>query len=220
MRVEPLVQGDLTKEPLFNRKAILAAIVKEQPRYVEVLPFVRINATVEHCQTARQRLATVVEHFERSILNRQEGIMIKRADSIYETGMRACAAGEPRGESGSCPYASVATLTLARPLLPLAGSKWTRKLKPDYASGATQTLDVVILGAYYGVGTRRAKAPSHFLLGVATATPGKFLPFGTCVSVLGDHTTRDVFLYLLLCTCTSSVAKVGSGYSLTELKVP
>ena len=39
----------------------------------------------------------------------------------------------------------------------LAGSKNVYKLKPEYAEGASETLDVIVLGGYFGSGTRRSK---------------------------------------------------------------
>ena len=49
------------------------------------------------------------------------------------------------------------------------------KLKPDYIEGMADNLDLIILGGYYGKGTRRAGGISHFLLGVAEKTEGEHL---------------------------------------------
>eukprot|EP01124_Arcella_intermedia_P024176 TRINITY_DN4012_c0_g1_i3.p1 TRINITY_DN4012_c0_g1~~TRINITY_DN4012_c0_g1_i3.p1 ORF type:complete len:941 (-),score=258.52 TRINITY_DN4012_c0_g1_i3:49-2478(-) len=67
--------------------------------------------------------------------------------------------------------------------------KWI-KLKPEYLEGVGDTLDLLILGGYYGAGVgRRGGTISHFLLGVQ----------------------KGPNLYY-------SVARVGSGYSDEELK--
>ncbi|KDO23955.1 hypothetical protein SPRG_10651 [Saprolegnia parasitica CBS 223.65] len=78
-----------------------------------------------------------------------------------------------------------------------AGRKSQRwvKLKPDYA-GMTRQLDVLVIGGYYGSGSRRGGAVSHFLLGVLERTPKA-----------SDASVPVV-----------SFCKVGSGYSLPELE--
>lgn len=88
VRVEPLLLGDLTQAPLYHRKAILGAIVEPLPRFVEVLHCERVNASVPGCNSAKGRLAVVIDRFEASITNNEEGIMVKRADAKYEPGIR------------------------------------------------------------------------------------------------------------------------------------
>lgn len=71
--VDPFVVGDLTRLPLYQRKAILRSVVVDKPRYVEVLPFERVNASINRkYETAKGRLAVVVERFEASILRNEE----------------------------------------------------------------------------------------------------------------------------------------------------
>mmetsp|Transcript_9549 Transcript_9549/g.28848 ORF Transcript_9549/g.28848 Transcript_9549/m.28848 type:complete len:507 (-) Transcript_9549:1108-2628(-) len=72
------------------------------------------------------------------------------------------------------------------------------KMKPDYLEGGLDDLDMVILGGYYGGGSsrRRAGVVSHFLLGVRKDTV---------------QPTADGCIF-----CT--VGRVGTGYSLDELK--
>eukprot|EP00736_Rhodelphis_marinus_P006076 Rmarinus@m.21134 len=73
-------------------------------------------------------------------------------------------------------------------------AKWV-KIKPDYVNGVSDTFDLVVLGGFYGSGSRRSGKGhgdvSHFLLGVRCSSPNenKFLTF----------------------------AKVGTGYKLDEL---
>ena len=47
--------------------------------------------------------------------------------------------------------------------------KWI-KLKPDYVDALGTTMDVIIMGGYYGEGQRRSGDVSHFLMGVAENT--------------------------------------------------
>lgn len=68
------------------------------------------------------------------------------------------------------------------------------KLKPEYVENLVSDLDMLILGGYFGEGSRKCIV-SHFLLGVAS---------GDCDN---DGTPQSFW----------SVAKVGSGYSLQEL---
>ncbi|CAI8009872.1 DNA ligase 4 [Geodia barretti] len=74
------------------------------------------------------------------------------------------------------------------------GSGWV-KIKPEYVDSLSDQLDVLIIGGYFGEG-RRAGMVSHFLCGVAVP-PG--MP--------GDK--PSIF---------QSFCKVGSGYTLTELR--
>ncbi|XP_040579752.1 DNA ligase 4 [Lepeophtheirus salmonis] len=73
-----------------------------------------------------------------------------------------------------------------------AGGGWI-KLKPEYAEQIVDTLDLVILGGYYGSGKRVSGLISHFLLGVL------------------DDTNEDDE------PCFLTFTKVGSGYSMREL---
>ncbi|OQS05575.1 DNA ligase [Thraustotheca clavata] len=68
------------------------------------------------------------------------------------------------------------------------------KLKPDYA-GMTRQLDVIVIGGYYGSGSRRGGAVSHFLLGV-----------------LERPLSENDFSVPVVSFC-----KVGTGYSMEEL---
>ena len=65
------------------------------------------------------------------------------------------------------------------------------KVKPDYEGALVDTLDLVILGGYYGSG-RRAGSVSHFLMGVS-----------------GGKTEVIKF---------SSFSKVGTGFNMAELQ--
>ncbi|KAH3765317.1 DNA ligase IV [Pelomyxa schiedti] len=70
--------------------------------------------------------------------------------------------------------------------------KWL-KLKPEYVDGIGDDLDVLILGGYYGTGNRRGGTISHFMIGVLA------------------HNEEQIVFH--------SLAKVGTGYSDSELAV-
>lgn len=67
------------------------------------------------------------------------------------------------------------------------------KIKPEYLQGVGDHMDLLIVGGYFGVG-RRANNVSHFMVGVRGP----------------EHTSERPQFY--------SFAKVGSGYSDTELR--
>ena len=73
------------------------------------------------------------------------------------------------------------------------GSGWL-KLKPEYLEGVGDDLDLLIVGGYYGSGSRRAGVISHFLLAV-------------CASE--NPETDSVFM---------TFCKVGSGYTDKQLQ--
>ena len=86
-------------------------------------------------------------------------------------------------------------------------AKWT-KLKPDHISGIADTLDLVVLGAYYGTkyGQRRL---SHFLLGALdTAGSGAL----AALSSVGGHQQQHQ-LSSSSTTRYKTVCKVGSVYN-------
>eukprot|EP00697_Spironema_sp_BW2_P013154 gnl/Spiro4/3110_TR1510_c0_g1_i1.p1 gnl/Spiro4/3110_TR1510_c0_g1~~gnl/Spiro4/3110_TR1510_c0_g1_i1.p1 ORF type:complete len:957 (-),score=239.75 gnl/Spiro4/3110_TR1510_c0_g1_i1:47-2917(-) len=72
--------------------------------------------------------------------------------------------------------------------------KWF-KIKPEYVDSLTDSLDLLILGGFYGTGKRRGGMLSHFLLGVSK-TP----------TVPGQRPDK----FLTFC-------KVGTGYTIAEL---
>ena len=86
-----------------------------------------------------------------------------------------------------------------------------QKLKPDYVNEMTETMDLIILGGYFGEGKRRVGDISHFLLGCAK----KNLPSSTSMDMnMNDDNDDDIDSYP---TEFYTFCKVGSGYSDTEL---
>jgi DNA ligase-4 len=78
-------------------------------------------------------------------------------------------------------------------------------VKPDYVHGLRDTMDLILLGGYYGEGTRRTGGVSHFLLGV--------LEHPLTPSEIERVKDRKV-----LPPPTYTFCKVGSGYSIARLK--
>ncbi|XP_046858902.1 DNA ligase 4-like isoform X2 [Xenia sp. Carnegie-2017] len=74
------------------------------------------------------------------------------------------------------------------------GSGWL-KIKPEYVNGLADELDVIIIGGYFGSGSRGGMI-SHFLCGVS------------CPSSIHDEEAAKFY----------SFCKVGSGYTNKELK--
>eukprot|EP01083_Nonionella_stella_P007624 21959_1 len=84
------------------------------------------------------------------------------------------------------------------------GSEWI-KLKPDYVDGLVGSMDLLILGGYFGEGKRRVGDISHFLLGCRGNT------FYKEDEDDEDDENRD------LPTQFYTFCKVGSGYKIEEL---
>ena len=86
------------------------------------------------------------------------------------------------------------------------------KVKPEYMEGASDTLDVVIVGGYYADGARRTGI-SHFLVAVADPNGGFEVTDtqeAAAASPPRDGRTRFPKQWRVLC-------KVGSGYNKEEL---
>lgn len=97
-------------------------------------------------------------------------------------------------------------------------------MKPEY-SDQTANLDVIILGGYYGNGTKRAGLLSHFLVGVADHTTmgergelpadpavAKFFTIGKVRSTPNQRAHNKKKAPLLKPCC-----QVGTGYTVAEL---
>nr|CAG4712925.1 unnamed protein product [Naegleria fowleri] len=87
--------------------------------------------------------------------------------------------------------------------------KWV-KLKPDSVDGMGETLDLIIIGGFYGTKFKR-KSVSHFLLAVATKSKHSFSKsdgFENLDYELMVNDENQVF---------HSFCKVGSGYTSSEL---
>lgn len=139
--------------PLSQRRDILrSSVLRTQQLGVVVL------ADAEAASTEQDFLRFA----NKCIDETQEGVILKRADSVYKPDARV------RG----------------------GWFKW----KPEYADGLADTLDVLIIGGYYGEGKRCGQI-SKFLVAVCEDPPA------------GEDPT--VF---------HSFARVGSGYTMAEMR--
>lgn len=79
------------------------------------------------------------------------------------------------------------------------------KLKPDYVDNMISSLDLLIMGGYFGEGKRRVGNISHFLLGCKKSSSS---------SSDNNHNNNDQDYPTEFYT----FCKVGSGYNITQLK--
>lgn len=125
-----------------------------------------------------------------------EGVEVTNDDG-YDRMLRHRRTMEAFDDFMAAAYEGAMIKDLTSPYLPgETGRKsltWV-KLKPDYIDQLDETLDLIILGGYYGEGSRRSGDLSTFLMGVAE----DFEP--------GTKPTK----FRALC-------KVGTGYSFVEL---
>ncbi len=123
------IERDLMQVPLFERKLILEKTVKSVHRRLEVAEAKRVTGT-----------KAVIDEFNTSLINNEEGLIVKQFDSRYIPDDRS--------------------------------PKWL-KLKADYFEGLGDSLDVLIIGGYYGSSfrSRSSEATEHitvFLIGIAS----------------------------------------------------
>eukprot|EP01084_Bolivina_argentea_P300133 517431_1 len=97
------------------------------------------------------------------------------------------------------------------------GNEWI-KLKPDYVDDMISSLDLLILGGYFGEGKRRVGDISHFLLGCRTNPFYKQNESNSNSKQEIDHDNDDDDMQQELPTEFYSFCKVGSGYKIEELK--
>ena len=91
---------------LQDRKVVLQRIIKEVPNTLEI-------ENGKECESVEQ----VFEEFNQSIFKNEEGIIIKKIDSIYKPNERS--------------------------------NVWI-KLKGEYIDALGDTLDLIIIGGYFG----------------------------------------------------------------------
>ena len=85
------------------------------------------------------------------------------------------------------------------------------KVKPEYMAGFYDSMDMVAVAGFFGEGHRRTKLLSHFLLAVRDDSAPT-----VATSVMGHGSTSPVVAQMP--TRWRVVAKVGTGYSLDELR--
>ena len=93
-------------------------------------------------------------------------------------------------------YEGVMFKSLETPYAPGSRDHDWQKLKPDYVTSMGDTLDLLIIAGYYGEGSRRGGAISHFLLGLEAPKSER--------AKWGVQTSTHLFYPFV---------KVGTGYS-------
>eukprot|EP01017_Pseudomicrothorax_dubius_P032816 TRINITY_DN4334_c0_g1_i4.p1 TRINITY_DN4334_c0_g1~~TRINITY_DN4334_c0_g1_i4.p1 ORF type:complete len:672 (+),score=145.76 TRINITY_DN4334_c0_g1_i4:1902-3917(+) len=150
-------EAKLIETPLSDRKRILQRIISNKRNLIEYVEGKRTTSADD-----------IFSEFDKAIARNEEGIIVKRLDSVYEPNERSNA--------------------------------WI-KLKGDYIEGMTDTLDLLIVGGYFGEGRTRigmgdwSEHITHFLCALAKKVD------------LGRPSSS---LYVPFC-------KVGTGYSVAEL---
>ncbi len=152
---------DLTKAILSDRKILLNRIVNQVDKTFEIEQG-KITSNIDDMLTA----------FNEAVNNSEEGVIIKKSDSIYKPDERS--------------------------------SDWV-KIKAEYIDNLTDTLDLIILGGYYGEGKRRLQGINpdwndhinSFLVGVSK-------------KIDKDNPKNSLILPLV---------KVGGGFSFDELNI-
>ena len=174
----------LVTTPLHRRKDLLEKVLSPKPTMLELVPYsyIAAGATADHTATSSSSSGGVGGGGPGA--PRPRGIA-----AVLEALDRSLAAG----------YEGVMIKAAASPYVPGERRLKWMKLKPDHIAGMSDTLDLIILGGYYGTkfGTRNI---SHFLL--ATWVPDIELRAGP----------RDATAKFLTLT------KVGTGYTEDDLR--
>jgi DNA ligase-4 len=154
------------------------------------------NVTAEPLARRKQLLAEALTPIDRR-LELVVGETMDRADGPLAP--RICAKLD---EAMALGLEGLVLKKLSSPYVP-ASRTWL-KLKPDYSAGYFQTLDLLIVGGYYGTATSgrhwKSNGVSHFLLGLRAPDS---TPHGSSPAALHP----PIF----------TLAKVGTGYGAKEL---
>ena len=103
-------EANLMNAVLEDRKMVLERVVKHEPHLVEIVKGMDADS-----------LETIYEEFNKSVINNEEGIIVKQYNSLYKPGERS--------------------------------NNWI-KLKGEYIDNLGDSLDLLIIGGYYGEGKR------------------------------------------------------------------
>ncbi len=141
--------------PLSDRKKVLQKILKGERGRLELV-----------AGFPSQRLEDIRSRFELAVKNREEGIVLKREDSLYNPGKR--------------------------------DAVWV-KLKADYLDGYAVDYDLLVIGGYFGQGSRRIANDgdwlhniSHFLLGLVCRLPSGELALEPLCKVASGLSMNDL----------------------------
>jgi len=166
---------------LSDRKKILSKIVTPVPNKIEIVLGIQVNSIDE-----------IMAQFNLALQRAEEGIVIKRADSIYKPDKR-------------CP-------------------DWV-KMKCDYIDTIVDTLDLIIIGGYYGEGKRTINntfsqsIPNSInnMSNILSNSNNDFYSDSVTTFLMGivkeldeKNPSKSVIL---------PIVKVGSGYNMTTLNI-
>ena len=166
---------------LSDRKKILSKIVTPVPNKIEIVLGIEVNSIDE-----------IMAQFNLALQRAEEGIVIKRSDSIYKPDKR-------------CP-------------------DWV-KMKCDYIDTIVDTLDLIIIGGYYGEGKRTVNntfsqsIPNSInnMNNILNNSNNDFYSHSVTTFLMGivkeldeKNPSKSVIL---------PIVKVGSGYNMTTLNI-
>ena len=166
---------------LSDRKKILSKIVTPVPNKIEIVLGIEVNSIDE-----------IMAQFNLALQRAEEGIVIKRTDSIYKPDKR-------------CP-------------------DWV-KMKCDYIDTIVDTLDLIIIGGYYGEGKRAANIFSQTIPNSINNIPNSINNLS-----MNDFYSDSVTTFLMGIakkldyknpskSIILPIVKVGSGYNMTTLSI-
>jgi len=152
-------EHSLQEVVLADRKEILKNVVKAIPQKIEVIQGHKCNNVEE-----------IFNYFNKSLENKEEGIIIKKLDSTYKLDDRT--------------------------------RDWV-KMKCDYIDSLVDTLDLVIIGGYYGEGKRTVGINNDWCNNITTFLMGVIKKYDN------NNPKNSVILPLV---------KVGTGYTIQQLE--
>ncbi|CAI5730356.1 unnamed protein product [Hyaloperonospora brassicae] len=173
----------LLQKPLRSRRALLRALLEEEPGYIEFVEHVDIS--VASCDGTRNGPALARKCLAKAVASGCEGLMIKLLDgeeSQYKAGRR-----------------SYAWMKLKHDYIrdePARRKKKSAVVNArDNGTFLADTLDLVPIGAFYGKG-RRAGVFGSFLMATYNSTSGKFETIGKVGTGFSDASLIEVAAHL------------------------
>ena len=167
---------------LSDRKKILSKIVTPVPNKLEIVLGTEVNSIDE-----------IMSHFNLALQRAEEGIVIKRMDSIYKPDKRC--------------------------------SDWV-KMKCDYIDTIVDTLDLIIIGGYYGEGKRINNTFLNIIPNSTNTIPNNINKLSN--NLMNDSYSDSVTTFLMGISkkldynnpsksILLPIVKVGTGYNMTTL---
>jgi len=169
---------------LSDRKKILSKIITPVPNKIEIVLGIEVNSIDE-----------IMAQFNLALQRAEEGIVIKRTDSIYKPDKR-------------CP-------------------DWV-KMKCDYIDTIVDTLDLIIIGGYYGEGKRTVSTFTQSIPNSINNIPNSINNISN--NIMNDFYSDSVTTFLMGIakkidyknpskSLIIPIVKVGSGYNMATLSI-